>query len=1243
MRRKSVIQIVVVLAAVVAVVLIVRLFQENRHKLERVPASSVARDQAQARQTSLARHLPIPGPAANFRFRHLSVGDGLSYADVRAIAQDRQGFIWFGTWLGGLNRFDGYTFRLYKHDAADPRSLGSDSVRKLHVDREGVLWVATIAGVDRYDPATDSFVHYPNRAEDAPGLAHFFYEDQLGTLWVSSEGGLSRFDRATGKFGTYGRSPKAPATFDDTNIWPVCEDKTTGLLWLGSDEGLTVLDPLSGRFSRYRNTPGDPASLSSNVVVHIFQDRTGVVWISTARGLNRFDRQSKTFIRYLHDPGNPATLSDDYVVGAYEDRAGRFWVATNNGLNTMDRARGTFTRFLHDPNDPSSLSSNVINPGAWYEDSAGTLWIGTRSTGVDRLSTSAERFNTWRHKPRDPNSPSAERILGLAAGSAGELWIGTEAGLDRYDGRRFTHYFADASDPSSLNPGPQRVIAQDSRGVVWTGTYGGGLDRLEAGRVRHFRHDPNKVDTPANDNIGSLVPDGTGGLWIGVHGKGLDYFDGGHFTHFPTRQGNPAGLADPYVLPLHLDARGMLWLASERWGLLRLDTHTRKFTAYPLDPNRPGSQAANWVQDIYSDGTSLWVASTAGLFRFDPATGRFTSHYTEKDGLASNSTVSVLGDARGNIWVGTVKGLSKLEPGADTFENYDVFDGLQGNEFSRVSRAKLRNGRLYFGGASGLSAFDPEQIVANPTPPPVVITEFELFNQPAKIRGKNSPLQQAINVSSSITLQHDQSVFRFQFAALDFTAPQKNRYAYKLDPFDQDWQYTDATRRFANYTNLDPGDYTFRVKASNNDGVWDEQGVALRVEILPPWWGTRSFRALCVAVLVALLWAGYQFRVRQLQREFRKLRDVIDTIPAMAWTALPDGSNEFVNRRWAEYTGLSAQDAARSGWTDAVHPEDLESSLDKWRASLAAGEPFEFEARFLRAGGGEYRWLLARAVPVRDARGHIVRWYGTLTDIEDRKRAEQEHKRLREMEAELAHINRVSMLGELTASIAHEVNQPLAGIVSNAGACLRWLAGSEPNLTEVRDAVRDIGRDGKRAGEVIARIRALTKRAATPKDELDLNDTVREVLALVSHELKRNGVSMQTHFADDLRPVAGDRVQLQQVLLNLIMNAIETMSSVVERPRELVITTENVEQGAVQVTVQDSGSGLEPAVAAKMFQPFFTTKSTGMGMGLSISRSIVENHGGRLWAEANDGPGTTFYFTVPNYQKQELHAGTGGH
>jgi PAS domain S-box-containing protein len=315
-----------------------------------------------------------------------------------------------------------------------------------------------------------------------------------------------------------------------------------------------------------------------------------------------------------------------------------------------------------------------------------------------------------------------------------------------------------------------------------------------------------------------------------------------------------------------------------------------------------------------------------------------------------------------------------------------------------------------------------------------------------------------------------------------------------------------------------------------------------------------------------------------------------------------------------------------------IHPENWDRVNESFEKSLREKVDTSSEFRIVLPSGTVKHLQVIRHPIMNDA-GDVVELVGTLIDMTERKRAEQERERLHQLEADLAHINRVGMMGELAASIAHEVNQPLSGVVVNANACLRWLAGDSPNLQEARETVRRIVRDGKRAGDVIARIRALATKTASAKERLDMNEAIREVIALAGDELRKNRVAVRTEFAPDLLPVLGDRVQLQQVVLNLVMNGIEAMSSVDERPRELIIQTQNDDAGQVRVTVRDTGIGLDPQSLERMFEAFYTTKHGGMGMGLSISRSIIQNHGGRLWAVANEGPGMSVQFTIPKYQQ----------
>ena len=446
------------------------------------------------------------------------------------------------------------------------------------------------------------------------------------------------------------------------------------------------------------------------------------------------------------------------------------------------------------------------------------------------------------------------------------------------------------------------------------------------------------------------------------------------------------------------------------------------------------------------------------------------------------------------------------------------------------------------------------------------------------------------------------------------------RFRVKLEGQDKGWREL-VNQRQVHYTNLSPGTYRFRVLACNNSGVWNEEGDFLDFSIAPAFYQRTSFRVLAVAAFLALLFLAYRLRVQQLRRQEKKLRSVIETIPVMTWTALPDGSVDFVNRQGLEYTGLTVEQLAGSGWQTIIHPEDFERHLEKRRASLETGQPFESEVRYRRGADGQYRWFLARVVPLHDGRGKILKWYGTSTDIEERERS-------RQLESELAHINRVSMLGELTASLAHEINQPITGTITSADACMRWLTREEPDLEEARANIKRIKQDGQRAAEIINRLRSFYKKdTATHREPVDVNEVVGEMPVLLRSEANRHSIVMRTELAAELPPVRADRVQLQQVLMNLMLNGIEAMSGT-DGNRELTIRSRR-EDGQVLVSVSDTGVGLPADKLDQIFMSFFTTKSGGTGMGLSISRTIIESHGGRLWATNNDGRGATFQFTLP--------------
>jgi PAS domain S-box-containing protein len=561
-----------------------------------------------------------------------------------------------------------------------------------------------------------------------------------------------------------------------------------------------------------------------------------------------------------------------------------------------------------------------------------------------------------------------------------------------------------------------------------------------------------------------------------------------------------------------------------------------------------------------------------------------------------------------------------------TFKSYSAADGLPGADLGGWGACfKSPSGEMFFGGFSGGVAFHPDKVVDSPYVPPVVLNDFRLFDRPMTV-GADSPLRRSIGYTRALSLSHDQNVFSLEFSALSYFNPATNRYRYKLDGLDRQWHEVGSNQRLVTYTTLPAGRYTFRVQGATSRGAWSEPGLELAVEILSPWWNTWWFRAVCVAVFVTLLGGFYRWRIQQLRRQEKQLRDVIDTIPALAFSSSPDGKNEWVNRRWVEYSGLSPEASSGSGWRSMVHPDDLDEHVKKWQMSLASGEPFENEAR-RRSGNGEYRWFLVRAVPLRDAHGNILKWYGTLTDIEDRKKAEQERERLRQLEADLAHVNRVSTMGQLAASLSHELKQPITAAITDTKTCLRWLTRDQPDVGEAREATLRAMKDSTRAAEIIDRLRSLYKKGAPPEHELlDVNELVGEMLVLLRSEANRYSINMRTELASELPTVTADRVQLQQVLMNLMLNGIEAMK---DTGGELTIKTELGQDGQLLISVSDTGVGLPADKTEQIFNAFFTTKPQGSGMGLAISRSIIESHGGRMWANANNGRGATFQFTLP--------------
>jgi signal transduction histidine kinase/ligand-binding sensor domain-containing protein/CheY-like chemotaxis protein len=782
---------------------------------------------------------------------------------IFGIAQDHRGFMWFAT-AGGLFRYDGYTLTPYLQDPNNPNSVSSKSLSTIYTDRSGILWLGTGNGLDRLDPARGVFTHYRHQSRADTGLSsdnvECIYQDRSGTLWIGTHNGLDRFEPSTGGFVHFTHNPEDPASLSDNYVRTIYEDRS-GNLWVGTQRGLNKLDPATGRSKHFFHDPKNPRSLGDDRVFSVVEDRSGVLWVSSLRGdgLNALDVTTGEFTRYSFHAERQGAESTRGVVSMHADADGSLWLCTTeSGLLRLDAQRTQFSRYLD--GDAERI----------FEDAEGVMWVGTRNQGVFRFPRKPPAFVVYGRK-----LPEGD-IQSVGSDSEGYVWIGTAAGVLRLDRKsgQLTRYLHDAKKPHSISNGLVSAIAEDHSGTMWFGTYGAGLNRFDraTGQFYVYKHDPKDPGSLSSDRVLALLVDHEGILWVGTEQEGLDRFDPrtGKFKAYRPNRDDPRSLPRTGVQSLHEDRPGALWIGNEDW-LERFDRKSQSFTGYHNDPNDPGSLSKSDFPAIHEDRQgALWIATGDGLNRLDPS-GAFTK-FTMKDGLPDLVIRSILEDRRGDLWLSTDNGLSHFFPQTKRFQNYFESDGLPSNKLDVLGQeaCQTASGEMVFASANGLIVFDPDQISPNSYVPPVVLTDFLLFNKPVSF-GRNSPLQIPIWGTDAITLNHDQGIFALEFAALSYVDPERNRYRYRLEGLEKDWNEVDSTRRSQTYTNLTPGHYTFRVQGSNNDRVWNEAGVKLAITVLPPWYATWWFTtalALCVA---GVLFAAHRVRLRALRLTAAKL------------------------------------------------------------------------------------------------------------------------------------------------------------------------------------------------------------------------------------------------------------------------------------------------------------------------------------------------------------------------------------
>ncbi len=908
-----------------------------------------------------------------------------------------------------------------------------------------------------------------------------------------------------------------------------------GFMWFGTQDGLNKYDGYD--FTVYRHRRSDPDSLSSSTITALYQDRGGTLWIGTTMGLDSFAGGTARFTHYP-DVG-------EEVAAIYEDATGTLWIDTSgSGLFRHDRATGQFIQYLPDPADSHSLSDIAVM--SIYEDDAETLWLGTADGRLDVFDRTTEQFSHYRHDPAAPHSLSHDRVEVIYQDRAGTLLNA----FDRASGH-FRHYFHDPDDPGSPSSGAVKAILEDHTHALWIGLEDpGGICRFDPTRSAFtcYEYDPANPDSFINTfGIRAIYEDRAGDLWLGTC-DGLVHFD------------------------------------RDRESASKGGT----FTQYEHDAENPHSLSSDFVWSIYQDQAGIfWIATAEGLNRFDQATGQFVV-YTTEDGLANDNVMCILADEQDNLWLGTDSGLSQFDPRTETFKNYDVSDGLASNAIMLAACHQSESGEMFFGTLEGFNAFYPSDVKDNPHIPPIVLTAFRKFDQVVEF---DTPLAEV----EEITLSYADNFFAFEFSALDYVDPAKNQYAYQLEGFDQDWIYC-GTRRYASYTNLPPGDYVFRVKGTNNDGVWNEAGRAVNVTITPPFWETWWFRIVAGALVLGVMSVVVRARLRNvaiLRESEARFRALFENAPLCVFELDMTQTPPCViraNRRAERVYGWSVVEFTDAP-LDKIFPSDAWPALERTMNTLSAGETLTLESTGLRRDGTEFPVHVSATGPalsrIEGEPGHDLR--RAILAIEDIT-AEKERRRIaREIHDGLA--------------------QDLAGLRFRVGLWHKLVDDDPAQMHAELDGFRELlSRNIHEVRRSIFALRPVTL------DELGFYPALCQ---FIDEFGEQNQLHVDLH-------VEGPTEQLpsflELVLFRIIQESLNNVSKHAQAQMawvELDLESPDV----VTLAVRDDGVGFDPAILDQAVQRGH--------LGLKQMRERVENLKGMFELRSQPGSGTEIQVVLP--------------
>ncbi len=1125
----------------------------------------------------------------NRKFYHITRDNGLSQSTVNCIVKGSNGFMWFGT-NDGLNKYDGYNFTCYRYDEKDPNSIGLGRINVLFVDRKGRLWAGTDqGGLNLYDQKMDNFKRINAINRFNPGINNNITdisETTQGNLWVATDGkGLFQMDPETFEI-----IPVETQKIPEVNCLEYT-DKSD--LLLGTPNGLYRIEHGNKKYGFL--LPELISEFEGISVIALYTDTKGLIWVGTyGKGAFTLNLDSHQVEEYsTHCDNKNHRLTHDIIRDFIEDTDSNLIIATGGGgLNILHRNTGTIERIFHKLNYQYSLNTNIIY--TLYLDDIGNLWIGTYNGGVNILFKAKDKFGQIKsYGAEDDLSNNA--VLAIIEAPNGKLFIGTDGGgLDIYDPStdHFVHHIHDPHNSNSLSSNVVKSLYLDDNGILWIGTYNGGLNvyNIRTNTYKHYIYEQGVANRLTQNDVWDIVKDREGHIWIATLGGGLNMFDPekNRFRIFLHDPDNPNSISDNVISSLLIDSKGNLWVGTEFGGICKLtDLNTGSFKAYNRSVNIE-SISSNQISTLYEDSQgNIWAGTIGGgLNLYTEAEDRFIS-YTEADGLANNLVLAILEDNQGNLWISTNNGLSKFingtyHPAVSRFLNFNKNDGLQSNEFSSQAAFKTKEGILYFGGINGISYFNPMHIIYNNHVPPVVITDFKIFNRSVDVLEKNSPLKQNISQTKEIKLTHEQSVITFEFAALDFTVPSENQYKYILEGFEEQWNDV-GNKRTATYTNLNPGTYTFRVIGSNNDDIWNMKGTSIRLIIQPPFYKTWGFRIAIVILILLGIYGFYRYKLHSLERHKKTLK-------------------KLVNERTSELLDLNTILGKRN-----QEVQDQREELVIQKENLERINK-ELERNQLKIG---------------EQNAELERHRHNLEELVKQRTQELEKARLKAEESD-------RLKTSFLSNMSHEIRTPLNAIVGFSSL----LAEEDLNEKEKDEFLAQINLNTDTLLVLIDDILDLSKIEANQltieKSDIKLYEFIIEISK--SFKLRKHSnfeFRMNYRLENKNMVMTTDPTRLRQILINLLDNSFKfTDKGYVELG---VLKQKNT----INFYVEDTGIGMSDIIMDRIFERFYKMDKTtekiyrGTGLGLTISKKLVQLLGGEIQVKSKEGQGSRFDILLP--------------